>query len=96
MVIEMNAQQGKQPGKVYLIGAGPGAADLITVRGARLLGEAQVVLHDALGRQVWSHEWDIVNGGDYLVVPVDRLAGGVYWLSVRQGSKQLAVKKILK
>jgi uroporphyrin-III C-methyltransferase len=35
-------------GKVYLIGAGPGAADLITVRGARLLGLAQVVLHDAL------------------------------------------------
>ena len=35
-------------GKVYLIGAGPGAADLITVRGARLLSQAQVVLHDAL------------------------------------------------
>ena len=35
-------------GKVYLIGAGPGAADLITVRGARLLAEADVVLHDAL------------------------------------------------
>jgi uroporphyrin-III C-methyltransferase len=35
-------------GKVYLIGAGPGAADLITVRGARLLGEAEVVLYDAL------------------------------------------------
>jgi len=35
-------------GKVYLIGAGPGAADLITVRGARVLGDAQVVLHDAL------------------------------------------------
>lgn len=35
-------------GKVYLIGAGPGAADLITVRGARLLGAAQLVLHDAL------------------------------------------------
>jgi uroporphyrin-III C-methyltransferase len=35
-------------GKVYLIGAGPGAADLITVRGARLLGTAEVVLHDAL------------------------------------------------
>jgi uroporphyrin-III C-methyltransferase len=38
----------KQMGKVYLIGAGPGAADLITVRGARLLGMADVVLHDAL------------------------------------------------
>ncbi|VVD62192.1 uroporphyrinogen-III C-methyltransferase [Pandoraea terrae] len=35
-------------GKVYLIGAGPGAADLITVRGARLLAMADVVLHDAL------------------------------------------------
>jgi uroporphyrin-III C-methyltransferase len=35
-------------GKVYLIGAGPGAADLITVRGARLLATADVVLHDAL------------------------------------------------
>src|ERR1700710_1996742 len=35
-------------GKVYLIGAGPGAADLITVRGAELLSQAQVVLHDAL------------------------------------------------
>lgn len=35
-------------GKVYLIGAGPGAADLITVRGARILERAEVVLHDAL------------------------------------------------
>lgn len=35
-------------GTVHLIGAGPGAADLITVRGARLLAQAQVVLHDAL------------------------------------------------
>ncbi len=44
----MDNSQRKPAGKVYLIGAGPGAADLITVRGARLLGEAQVVLHDAL------------------------------------------------
>jgi len=36
------------PGHVIFVGAGPGAADLITVRGARALARAEVVLHDAL------------------------------------------------
>ena len=34
--------------KVVFIGAGPGEADLITVRGSRLLAKAHVVLFDAL------------------------------------------------
>lgn len=35
-------------GRVVFIGAGPGAADLITLRGARRLAEADVVLFDTL------------------------------------------------
>ena len=31
-------------GKVWFVGAGPGAADLITLRGARVIGEADVVV----------------------------------------------------
>lgn len=43
----MSPSQTPEP-RVYFVGAGPGAVDLLTVRAARVLANADYVLHDAL------------------------------------------------
>lgn len=59
------------PGTVWLVGGGPGDADLITVRGRNVLADAEVVVTDRLGPRELLSEL----GEDVLVIDVGKLPG---------------------
>jgi len=58
-------------GKVYLVGAGPGDPELLTLKAAKLLARAEVVLHDSLV----SREVMALISSDVLLVDVGKRAG---------------------
>ena len=58
-------------GKVYLVGAGPGAADLLTMRAVNVLARADIVFHDAL----INNETLVHCAADCVLVPVGTRGG---------------------
>lgn len=47
-LVDRFESQPSRPGMVYIVGAGPGAADLITVRGLRAIRSADLVIYDRI------------------------------------------------
>lgn len=68
----------QQPGRVVLVGAGPGDVELLTLKAARLIREADFLVHDAL---VQSDILALARGAQ--IIPVGKRAGNP---SARQSS----------
>jgi uroporphyrinogen III methyltransferase/synthase len=69
----------KSKGAVYLVGAGPGDAGLLTLRGAELLRRADVVLYDALVNpellRLVRPEAELISRGKNMAMPQEEITG---------------------
>ncbi|MEW6582552.1 MAG: precorrin-4 C(11)-methyltransferase [Actinomycetota bacterium] len=79
-------------GKVWFVGAGPGAADLITLRGARVLGEADVVVwaRSLVMEEVLAH----VRPGAEVIASDDRTLEDVRAVYERAAAEGLVVARV--
>ncbi len=71
-------------GKVYLMGAGPGDPDLLTVKAVRVLRAAEVVLHD-----------DLVSSKILDLIPASTQVRNVHKLGMQAGSLQEKIYSLL-
>ncbi len=71
-------------GKVYLMGAGPGDTDLLTVKAVHVLRAAEVVLHD-----------DLVSPQILELVPASAQVRNVRKLSLQTGNLQERIHSLL-
>ncbi|MFS2223775.1 uroporphyrinogen-III C-methyltransferase [Pantoea sp. B65] len=78
------ALRGAQPGAIWLVGAGPGDVELLTVKALRLIERAQVVVYDRL-----------VSGEIMALVPADALCIDVGKTPGFHGMKQSQINQLL-
>lgn len=56
---------------------------------------ATILLYNAGGQKIYSRNVNLINGSEFIEVPSQQLAGGVYFLQIQAGDFKL-VKKLLK
>lgn len=80
-------KNGKKPGTVWLIGAGPGAKDLVSGRADAALGSAEVILYDDLVSPALLPEPRTMSGSPRIFVPVGKRGS--------RGFPQVSIEKLL-
>ena len=57
---------------------------------------AQIVVSDLLGRTMSSKKVDILRGSNQMVLPVDGLSRGIYFIQLRHNNRILFTEKVVK